>query len=131
MATQPRLPQAMRPSGNVGRVLGWLMRRLNRPAYRWTVEQLRSAHPKSLLEIGFGTGDLLALAAKRLKLARVAGVDPSQLMLDMAKKRLRRFRKKAALYVGGAFKAFSLVKALRQIGMQVAMAGTQTGFMLL
>ena len=35
--------------------------------------------------------------------------------------------KKAALYVGGAFKAFSLVKALRQIGMQVAMAGTQTG----
>ena len=35
--------------------------------------------------------------------------------------------KKAALYVGGAFKAFSLVKALRQIGMQVTMAGTQTG----
>jgi ubiquinone/menaquinone biosynthesis C-methylase UbiE len=87
----------MRPSGTAGRILGWLMRRLNRPAYRWTVEQLRSAHPKSLLEIGFGTGDLLALAAKRLKLARVAGVDPSELMLETAKKRLRRFRKKAAI----------------------------------
>ncbi len=35
--------------------------------------------------------------------------------------------KVAALYVGGAFKAFSLVKALRQLGMRVAMAGTQTG----
>jgi nitrogenase molybdenum-cofactor synthesis protein NifE len=35
--------------------------------------------------------------------------------------------KKAALYVGGAFKAISLVKALRLIGMQTVLAGTQTG----
>ncbi len=35
--------------------------------------------------------------------------------------------KKAALYVGGAFKAFSLVRALRQLGVQVVLAGTQTG----
>lgn len=35
--------------------------------------------------------------------------------------------KRAALYVGGAFKAFSLVRALRQLGVTVALAGTQTG----
>ncbi len=35
--------------------------------------------------------------------------------------------KKAALYVGGAFKAFSLVKALRMIGVSVVLAGSQTG----
>jgi nitrogenase molybdenum-cofactor synthesis protein NifE len=35
--------------------------------------------------------------------------------------------KKAALYVGGAFKAFSLIKALRVIGMDVVLAGSQTG----
>lgn len=35
--------------------------------------------------------------------------------------------KKAAIYVGGAFKAFSLVKALRLIGMDVVMVGSQTG----
>ncbi len=35
--------------------------------------------------------------------------------------------KKAAIYVGGAFKAFSLVKALRLLGMEVAMVGSQTG----
>ena len=35
--------------------------------------------------------------------------------------------KKAALYVGGAFKAFSLVLALRALGMQTVLAGTQTG----
>ncbi|GHV31373.1 nitrogenase iron-molybdenum cofactor biosynthesis protein NifE [Bacteroidia bacterium] len=35
--------------------------------------------------------------------------------------------KKAAIYVGGAFKAISLVKALRLIGVQTVIAGTQTG----
>lgn len=35
--------------------------------------------------------------------------------------------KRAALYVGGAFKAFSLVRALRQLSMTVVLAGTQTG----
>ncbi|MHB9035804.1 MAG: nitrogenase iron-molybdenum cofactor biosynthesis protein NifE [Armatimonadota bacterium] len=35
--------------------------------------------------------------------------------------------KKAAIYVGGAFKAFSLIKALRQLGISVSVVGTQTG----
>ena len=35
--------------------------------------------------------------------------------------------KKAAIYVGGAFKAFSLIKALRHLGMTVVLAGSQTG----
>jgi len=35
--------------------------------------------------------------------------------------------KKAAIYVGGAFKAISLVKALRLIGMKAVVVGPQTG----
>ncbi len=35
--------------------------------------------------------------------------------------------KKAAIYVGGAFKAFSLIKALATLGMDVVLAGSQTG----
>ncbi len=35
--------------------------------------------------------------------------------------------KRAAIYVGGAFKAFSLIKALRYLGMDVILAGSQTG----
>lgn len=35
--------------------------------------------------------------------------------------------KKAAIYVGGAFKAFSLIKALRYLGMEIVLAGSQTG----
>jgi nitrogenase molybdenum-cofactor synthesis protein NifE len=35
--------------------------------------------------------------------------------------------RRAAIYVGGAFKAFSLVRALRTLGMTTAIVGTQTG----
>lgn len=35
--------------------------------------------------------------------------------------------KKAAIYVGGAFKAFSLVRALKMLGMETAVVGSQTG----
>ena len=35
--------------------------------------------------------------------------------------------KKAAIYTGGAFKAFSLVKSLRMLGMKTVIAGSQTG----
>jgi len=35
--------------------------------------------------------------------------------------------KRAAIYVGGAFKAFSLIKALAGLGMEVVLVGTQTG----
>lgn len=45
---------------------------------------------------------------------------------------LRRYRaalqgKKAAVYTGGAFKAFSLVRSLRTLGMKTVIAGSQTG----
>jgi nitrogenase molybdenum-cofactor synthesis protein NifE len=35
--------------------------------------------------------------------------------------------KRAAVYVGGAFKAFSLIKAFRHLGMKVVLVGSQTG----
>jgi nitrogenase molybdenum-cofactor synthesis protein NifE len=35
--------------------------------------------------------------------------------------------KRAAIYVGGSFKAFSLVKALRHLGITTAVVGSQTG----
>ncbi len=35
--------------------------------------------------------------------------------------------RKAAIYVGGAFKAFSLIKCFRHLGMQVEIVGSQTG----
>jgi nitrogenase molybdenum-cofactor synthesis protein NifE len=52
--------------------------------------------------------------------------------IDAITPEIQRYRKalagkKAAVYVGGAFKAFSLIRALRLLGMQTAVVGSQTG----
>lgn len=49
------------------------------------------------------------------------------LMPELARYRKDLEGKKVAMYVGGSFKAFSLVKAFRHLGMQVVMVGSQTG----
>jgi nitrogenase molybdenum-cofactor synthesis protein NifE len=58
--------------------------------------------------------------------ALVAG-ELAVIMPQMAQYRRKLEGRKAAVYVGGAFKAFSLVRALRQLGMDTVMVGSQTG----
>nr|WP_232766449.1 nitrogenase iron-molybdenum cofactor biosynthesis protein NifE [Geminisphaera colitermitum] len=50
-----------------------------------------------------------------------------KIMPELRRHREKLTGKKAAIYVGGAFKAFSLVRALRTLGMTTALVGTQTG----
>lgn len=69
----------------------------------------------------FGDEELMA-KAKDLVREEIAKFAPQ---IKSFKKKLK--GKKAALYVGGAFKAFSLVLALRALGMRTVLAGTQTG----
>ena len=83
----------------MGRIFGWVMERLNAPAYRWTIAQLKTSKPASFLEIGFGTGRQMQLAIRKLKLKQAVGVDPSGLMVKTASKRLRRLAKKTHLDV--------------------------------
>ena len=64
----------------------------------------------------------MAAAARELVREEVAKIMPE----------LRRYRKalagrRAAVYTGGAFKAFSLVRSLRTLGMQTVLVGSQTG----
>ena len=51
----------------------------------------------------------------------------ADLQKELAHYRAALTGKKAAIYVGGAFKAFSLIKAFRLLGMEVVMVGSQTG----
>jgi nitrogenase molybdenum-cofactor synthesis protein NifE len=51
----------------------------------------------------------------------------TKILPEMERYRKALAGKKAAIYVGGAFKAFSLVKALRHIGMTTSVVGSQTG----
>jgi len=69
----------------------------------------------------FGDPDLLS-RAQALVSREIGRVHP-----ELKRYREKLAGKKAALYVGGAFKAFSLVRALRTLGIQTVLAGTQTG----
>ena len=46
---------------------------------------------------------------------------------DLARYRAKLAGKRAALYTGGAFKAFSLIRCLRNLGVKTVVAGSQTG----
>ncbi len=69
----------------------------------------------------FGDPEMLAKAREIVK------EELETLVPELKKYRAALTGKKAAIYVGGAFKAFSLVKAFRHLGMQVVMVGSQTG----
>ena len=51
----------------------------------------------------------------------------SRLMPELERYRGDLEGKKAAIYVGGSFKAFSLIKAFRHLGVKVVIVGSQTG----
>lgn len=51
----------------------------------------------------------------------------AKLMPELARYRKDLQGKRVAMYVGGSFKAFSLVKAFRHLGMKVVLVGSQTG----
>ncbi len=69
----------------------------------------------------FGEAEMLEKARQVVK------AELATLLPELAKYKKALSGKKAAIYVGGAFKAFSLVKAFRLIGMDVVMVGSQTG----
>src|SRR5208283_2116723 len=59
--------------------------------------------------------------------AALASGELATLMPQIALYRRKLEGRKAAVYVGGAFKAFSLVRALRQLAMDTVMVASQTG----
>jgi nitrogenase molybdenum-cofactor synthesis protein NifE len=53
--------------------------------------------------------------------------ETKRIMPEIEKIRLRLQGKKAAIYMGGAAKALTLIKGFRELGMEVVIIGTQTG----
>lgn len=65
--------------------------------------------------------------AMRMGAQEVIREEIAKLMPQLAPYRKDLQGKKAAVYTGGAFKVFSLVRSLRTLGMDVVVAGSQTG----
>lgn len=70
----------------------------------------------------FFGNDLICRRAETLIERELDGFSPI-----VQKYRQRLTGKKAAVFVGGGFKAISLIKQFRELGMEVVMVGTQTG----
>jgi nitrogenase molybdenum-cofactor synthesis protein NifE len=79
---------------------------------------------KALYDVAAHFGDNPAIMARTQALVRgeISAITPELQKIKAAVQ-----GKRAAIYVGGAFKAFSLIKALRYLGMDVVLAGSQTG----
>jgi len=80
-----------------------------------TVNSLRQ------IAMALGNADIIARTEELIE-REVAQVQP---ILDSYREKLQ--GRKAAVYVGGGFKAISLIKQFREIGIEVVMIGTQTG----
>jgi len=83
---RPLFSQFGCPRGWLGAVSGLLMAR-NRYDDEWIAEVLDVQPHDRVLEVGFGPGVGIALMAKRATKGKVAGVDPSEVMLIQATRR--------------------------------------------
>ena len=75
------------PTGRLAKLMGWVMGRGNLVEQRETLAVLAPRPGERVLEVGYGPGALLELILDAG--ATVAGVDPSEAMCEMARRRLR------------------------------------------
>lgn len=75
------------PTGLLGRLGGMIMARTNVRIYQWAIELLDVQPSDRILEIGFGPGVGIQLLASSVSSGWVAGVDPSEEMVEQARVR--------------------------------------------
>lgn len=56
---------------------------------RRTVDAVERLHPARILDLATGTGDLAIAMARRIPGARITGIDPSEGMLDIARRKAK------------------------------------------
>lgn len=81
--------QASSPRGWFGRLLGHIWRREHRTLNAEVLDQLDVRAGHSVLEIGSGPGEALAAAAHQADGGHVVGIDVSELMANLARRRNR------------------------------------------
>lgn len=82
--------QSRQPSGWLGEIVARVMAFETEPVNRIALEELAVQAEEAVLEIGCGHGRTLARLAET-SCAYAAGIDPSDVMLRLARKRLRRW----------------------------------------
>jgi ubiquinone/menaquinone biosynthesis C-methylase UbiE len=75
------------PSGILGWLAGEQMMRQHRPETAWTIDLLDIQPADTVLEVGFGAGRGIKLAAEKASDGRVMGIDLSDVMVRVATRR--------------------------------------------
>ncbi len=93
-------PLPMRPKRWFGHIMEWF----NAPTYRLALDLIGTGPGRRVMEIGFGSGRLLELLAQREGDVHLAGIDPTEAMVKMAKERasLRKLGDRLDLRIGTA-----------------------------
>lgn len=78
--------QFRKPKGFWGRIVGLLMKKMNRPFYVEIINKLKITDNDKVLEIGYGHGEALKLIGEMNKKCTIAGIDFSELMYNQALK---------------------------------------------
>lgn len=79
--------QYRQPAGIIGRFIGQRMAQQHQPENIWTVTLLAIEPMDQVLEVGFGPGVAIELAASQASQGLVAGVDFSRAMVALAQRR--------------------------------------------
>ena len=87
---RPFIKSHAHPRGLLGRLAAWHMLHENREANRWMLELLAISPTDHVLEVGFGPGDAIRKAAALAPHGLIVGVDASDTMLALARRRNRR-----------------------------------------
>lgn len=77
------------PTGLAGQLIGERMLRQHMPETTWSVDQLQIQPIDRVLEVGFGAGRAIALAAQQAPHGQVIGIDLSATMIQAAHRRNR------------------------------------------
>jgi len=76
--------QFEKPTGNLGKVVGWIMSVSNKDMVTWMIEKMQVSPWDKVLEIGYGTGHAIHAIAAKLTSGVVEGVDHSEVMYRAA-----------------------------------------------
>ena len=76
-----------RPKGALGKLGGIIMARTNHDCAAWVIDLLDIQPNDKVLEVGFGPGIGIQLLARSAATGYIAGVDPSEEMVEQAKAR--------------------------------------------
>jgi ubiquinone/menaquinone biosynthesis C-methylase UbiE len=69
----------------LGRLGGIIMARTNEKCGAWVADRLEIGPDDSVLEVGFGSGVIIRRLSKLTLAGHVAGIDPSQEMVELAR----------------------------------------------